>query len=307
MASEARTSWSRAILLAAYRHASAASSTGRSASTPRSRARRSRWPRNPATPGSTWSSPPRAYAFFLIGEHDEALAVLDRAIELADGDPTVGAGHRRDCPLAYCYVFKGGILCDHGPARRGTRADRARHEARRRAGRHRDGRLGPHVERVARVLQRRARAGDGARPAGAGYRGADRRLVLPRVVVGLAGPRRSACRGNGGRRSRRSSDRRRSRREHSTAADAEGWHLHRRSRRRHTSGLGDAERAVDLLREAVALLRSRGQAGERRSRTSSSPGSCWPPTASPHARRSSRRWRGRASWRAAPARAASSR
>ena len=57
---------------------------------------------------------PSSYAFFMIGEYDEALAFVDRAIELADGDPTVGAGLNVGCPLAYCYGFKGGFLCDVG-------------------------------------------------------------------------------------------------------------------------------------------------------------------------------------------------
>ena len=55
-----------------------------------------------------------SYAFFLIGEHREGVAVIDRAIELADGDPTIGAGIVNDCPLAQCLVQKGGFLCDMG-------------------------------------------------------------------------------------------------------------------------------------------------------------------------------------------------
>jgi class 3 adenylate cyclase/tetratricopeptide (TPR) repeat protein len=57
---------------------------------------------------------PVTYAFFLTGNRPEAIRVLDRAIEMADGDPSVGAGIAIDCPLAYCYVFKGGSICDMG-------------------------------------------------------------------------------------------------------------------------------------------------------------------------------------------------
>ena len=48
-----------------------------------------------------------AYALFCIGEYREAVAMLDRAIELADGDPTVGAGITVGCPYAFCLAFKG--------------------------------------------------------------------------------------------------------------------------------------------------------------------------------------------------------
>jgi adenylate cyclase len=54
------------------------------------------------------------YAFFLVGELREGVAVLDRAIELAEDDPSLGAGIAVKCPLAYCYVFKGGYVGDMG-------------------------------------------------------------------------------------------------------------------------------------------------------------------------------------------------
>jgi len=59
------------------------------------------------------------YPIFCIGELEESEAILDRAIELADGDPTVGAGISNDCPLAYAYVFKGGIRLNMGRLREG--------------------------------------------------------------------------------------------------------------------------------------------------------------------------------------------
>lgn len=55
-----------------------------------------------------------AYALFCVGEYREAVAVLDRAIELADGDPTVGAGVTVGCPYAFCHSFKGVLVASLG-------------------------------------------------------------------------------------------------------------------------------------------------------------------------------------------------
>jgi predicted ATPase/class 3 adenylate cyclase len=55
-----------------------------------------------------------AYALFVVGDIENGVAVLDRAIELADGDPSVGAGLAVACPLAYCYAFKGGLVTAMG-------------------------------------------------------------------------------------------------------------------------------------------------------------------------------------------------
>jgi tetratricopeptide (TPR) repeat protein len=55
-----------------------------------------------------------AYALFQLGEYSEGMSLCERAIELADGDPTIGAGIVNDCPLAQCLVQKGGILSDLG-------------------------------------------------------------------------------------------------------------------------------------------------------------------------------------------------
>ena len=55
-----------------------------------------------------------AYALFVTGESEEGVGILERAIELADGDPSVGAGVAVGCPLAYCYAFKGGMLASMG-------------------------------------------------------------------------------------------------------------------------------------------------------------------------------------------------
>jgi class 3 adenylate cyclase/tetratricopeptide (TPR) repeat protein len=55
-----------------------------------------------------------AFALFSIGALREGVAVLDRAIELADGDPTLGAGIAVGCPLANSLIFKGGLVCTMG-------------------------------------------------------------------------------------------------------------------------------------------------------------------------------------------------
>jgi class 3 adenylate cyclase/tetratricopeptide (TPR) repeat protein len=53
---------------------------------------------------------PTAYVFSLIGEYREGASLLDRAIELAGGDPTVGAGIVVACPYGYCHSAKGGFM-----------------------------------------------------------------------------------------------------------------------------------------------------------------------------------------------------
>jgi tetratricopeptide (TPR) repeat protein len=54
------------------------------------------------------------YAFYGTGEHREAVAICDRVIELADGDPTVGAGSIVGCPYAFNHGFKGFALVELG-------------------------------------------------------------------------------------------------------------------------------------------------------------------------------------------------
>jgi len=54
------------------------------------------------------------YALFLVGEYREAVAMCDRAIELADGDPTVGAGIIFGCPYALAHEVKGWVLAELG-------------------------------------------------------------------------------------------------------------------------------------------------------------------------------------------------
>jgi class 3 adenylate cyclase/tetratricopeptide (TPR) repeat protein len=50
------------------------------------------------------------YALAFTGDFREAVAVLDRAIELANGDPTVAANISVGCPLAHCHNLKGLML-----------------------------------------------------------------------------------------------------------------------------------------------------------------------------------------------------
>jgi tetratricopeptide (TPR) repeat protein len=49
------------------------------------------------------------------------MAICDRAIELADGDPTLGAGIMFGCPYAFCCAFKGFFLAQLGELAEGAR------------------------------------------------------------------------------------------------------------------------------------------------------------------------------------------
>jgi class 3 adenylate cyclase len=55
-----------------------------------------------------------AWGLFQIGEYREEVAMLDRAIDLAGGDVTVGAGTTAVCPYAICLINKGGCECHLG-------------------------------------------------------------------------------------------------------------------------------------------------------------------------------------------------
>src|SRR5207247_9062856 len=50
---------------------------------------------------------PTAYGLMCTGEYREGVAIYDRAIELAAGDVTVGAGILFACPYALCHALKG--------------------------------------------------------------------------------------------------------------------------------------------------------------------------------------------------------
>jgi class 3 adenylate cyclase/tetratricopeptide (TPR) repeat protein len=61
-------------------------------------------------PGLYMVTASTSYAFFNTGEYREVVTILDRAMELADGDFTVGAGINVGCPYGYSLIFKGGAL-----------------------------------------------------------------------------------------------------------------------------------------------------------------------------------------------------
>jgi class 3 adenylate cyclase/tetratricopeptide (TPR) repeat protein len=50
---------------------------------------------------------PGAWAAYCAGELQEAQAMVDRAIEVADGDATLGAGLNYACPYSWCHGFSG--------------------------------------------------------------------------------------------------------------------------------------------------------------------------------------------------------
>jgi class 3 adenylate cyclase/tetratricopeptide (TPR) repeat protein len=55
-----------------------------------------------------------SYGFFLTGEYRRGIAVLDRAIEVAESDPEAGGGLTAVSPLGSALIFKGGYLTTMG-------------------------------------------------------------------------------------------------------------------------------------------------------------------------------------------------
>ncbi len=49
-----------------------------------------------------------SYGYFLVGEHRRAVAIVDRAMELAEHDPNVSAVGSVVCPYGWALIFKGG-------------------------------------------------------------------------------------------------------------------------------------------------------------------------------------------------------
>jgi tetratricopeptide (TPR) repeat protein len=71
------------------------------------------------------------YGVYQAGEYREAVAYCDRAIELADGDPSMGGGMFMGCPLAHCHGVKGLLLAELGDVQEALRLNQqARHLAR---------------------------------------------------------------------------------------------------------------------------------------------------------------------------------
>jgi predicted ATPase/class 3 adenylate cyclase len=70
-------------------------------------------------PGLYMTIAPTAYGSYCIGEYRDGLAMLDRAIELANGDPTVGAGITIGCPYAHGHALKGWFLVELGELEEG--------------------------------------------------------------------------------------------------------------------------------------------------------------------------------------------
>jgi class 3 adenylate cyclase/tetratricopeptide (TPR) repeat protein len=201
--------------------------------------------------------PVSAYVCFLLGEYSEGLAACDRAIERADGDPTIGAGIINDCPLAQSLMQKGGILCDVG------RLDEAR-------------------ELIDRGLRMAAEQG-ATETVGWGhmwsvfhaYRCGDpeRAMIHAQQTVEIAeriGDAFSrtwswswlggaAATGGGWEQTIEATQRAQAiSSERRTAADAEGWAFVWLAEA--YLGLGDTGRAAGLARDAVTLLRGREQA-----------------------------------------------
>jgi tetratricopeptide (TPR) repeat protein len=200
-----------------------------------------------------------SYVFFLIGEHREGVAVLERAIELADGDPAIGAGVVNDCPLANCLVQKGGYLCDLGRLEEG----------------------GELIERGLKLASEQ----DASETVGWGhmwstfhaYWSGDAEQAMAHSQQALAIADRigdsfsrtwswywlglAACMRGEWRQAVEAIEQSQAlAAERRTAADSEAWCLIILGEA--YLGLGDAERAAELLRGAVALMRSRGQAAE---------------------------------------------
>ena len=195
------------------------------------------------------------YPLFLLGALDESEAILDRAIELADGDPKLGDGIIA-CPLAYAYIFKGGIQLNRGRLEHGgALIERgmelaAEHDALETVG---WGHLwmvfhaqfcGTPEASEAHARQALAfaeRIGDAFSRAWSWDRVGGALCELGDWRGAIEAVERSRAIGS----------------EHRTAADTMSWHLSTLGQAH--LGLGDGARAVALLREAEQLTRRRGE------------------------------------------------
>jgi class 3 adenylate cyclase/tetratricopeptide (TPR) repeat protein len=200
-----------------------------------------------------------SYAFFLIGEHREGVDLIDRAIELADGDPTIGAGIVSDCPLAQCLVQKAGFLCDMG------QLEDARELIER--GMKLAGEQGASETLGWGHMWSTFHAYWSGEPENAMAHAQQALAIAERIGdsfsrtwswywLGLA----AGMRGEWQQAVEAIEQSQAISRERRTAADSQGWCLIALGEA--YRGLGDAERAVELLRNAVALCRSREQFAE---------------------------------------------
>ena len=120
MASRAGDIRSRAILLSSYGGASGASATATCASARRLARQAIALAEESGDPALYMAVSGGAYAFFCIGEHREGVAICDRAIELADGDPTVGGRDQLRLPVRVVPRLQGAGPGHPGRARGGT-------------------------------------------------------------------------------------------------------------------------------------------------------------------------------------------
>jgi len=199
------------------------------------------------------------YVFFLLGDYHEALTIIDRAIELADGDPSVGADLSVQCPLAQVLLQKGALYCELGRLdeagqliERGRRMAAERHASELVAWSHCWGvwhayRCGDGERAMAHArsaLELTNRIGDAFARTWAG--------TLVAVAAAMQGRWQESL--DAVELARAVSPERR------VAADAEGWRL-LATAEAHLN-LGDSERAIDVCREAVRLTQERGFAAE---------------------------------------------
>jgi tetratricopeptide (TPR) repeat protein len=258
MASRTQDLWSRALLLSSYgtiTFTSGADLPG-AASLVRQGAALAGESGDPALYVCVATS---SYVFFLLGEYREGLAMCERAIELADGDPAVGANITTECPLAQCLLQKGGILCDLG------RLDEA-HDVIERGGRIAAERGATETvgwshnwrtwhayhsgepERAMAHAQQTVEIAD--------HLGDAFSRTWSWVMVGLA----AVMQEDWEQAVDAIEHAQAISRERRAAADAEGWYFAILGEAH--LNLGDARRAVELCREAVALFASREQSTE---------------------------------------------
>ncbi|MEA2437034.1 MAG: hypothetical protein QOF65_1590 [Thermoleophilaceae bacterium] len=64
---------------------------------------------------------PGAYALFCTGDYREGVAMCDRALELAEGDTSLGAGINYVCPYAQCHALKAILRVSLGDLREADR------------------------------------------------------------------------------------------------------------------------------------------------------------------------------------------